>query len=149
MRYFGNFDLELGYCATLQTCGMRFLGVMVDDSRYKHVSFTFFRPFLAVSGRFGNNLKQPYFIAQFSPQFDYCNNQFKAGSRHCFHHRSLLPLFLPSRQRIRQPNRLSMKLRYFPDFFAVLRYMPNSFAVMRCSATPNAPSNNTNYTASE
>ena len=59
MRYFGNFNLELRYCGILQTCGMRFLDVLVDDSWYKNVSFTFFRPFLAVSGRFGSNLKRP------------------------------------------------------------------------------------------
>ena len=41
MRYFGNFILELRYCGILQTCGMRFLGVLVDDFRYKNVSFTF------------------------------------------------------------------------------------------------------------
>ena len=59
MRYFGNFNLELRYCGILQTCGMRFLDVLVDDSWYENVSFTFFRPFLAVSGRFGSNLKRP------------------------------------------------------------------------------------------
>ena len=32
-------------------------------------------------------------------------------------HRSLLPLILPSCQQIRQLYRLTMKLRYFPDFF--------------------------------
>ena len=41
MRYFGNFNLELRYCGILQTCGMRFLYVLVDDFRYKNVSFTF------------------------------------------------------------------------------------------------------------
>ena len=29
-----------------------------------------------------------------------------------------------------------MKLRYFPNVFAVLRYLPNHYAVMRFSATP-------------
>ena len=62
MRYFDNFNLELRYCDILQTCGMRFLDVLVDDSWYKNVSFTFFRPFLAVSGRFGSNLKRPCFL---------------------------------------------------------------------------------------
>ena len=54
-------------------------------------------------------------------------------------HRSFLPLFLPSRQRIHQLYRLTIKLRYFPIFFTVLRYLSNFFAVMRCSATPNVP----------
>ena len=41
MRYFGNFNLELRYCGILQTCGMRFVYVLVDDFRYKNVFFTF------------------------------------------------------------------------------------------------------------
>ena len=41
MRYFGNFNLELRYCGILETCGMRFLYALVDDFRYKNVSFTF------------------------------------------------------------------------------------------------------------
>ena len=57
----------------------------------------------------------------------------------CQSDRSLLPLILPSRQRIRQLYRLTMRLRYFPDLFAVLRYLPNFLAVMRCLATPNVP----------
>ena len=65
MRYFGNFNLELRYCGILETCRTRFLGVLVDDSWYKKRSLHIFRPFLAVSGRFGSNLKQPYFIAHF------------------------------------------------------------------------------------
>ena len=32
-----------------------------------------------------------------------------------------------------------MKLRYFPNFFAVLRYLSNFLAVMRCLAIPNVP----------
>ena len=51
--------LNIRYCGILQTCGMRFLDVLVDDIRYKNVYFTFFRSFLAVSGRFGSNLKRP------------------------------------------------------------------------------------------
>ena len=86
MRYYGNFNLELRYCGILQTCGMRFLYVLVDDFRYKNVSFTFH-----------------------------------------------------SRQGIHQLYRLTIKLRYFPIFFAVLRYLSNFFAVMQCSATPNVP----------
>ena len=74
-----------------------------------------FRPFLAISGRFGSNLKQPYFITHFNEQFDCFNDQFKALSLFSRSHRSLLPLILPSCQR------LTMKLRNFPDFFAVLR----------------------------
>ena len=46
-------------CGILQTWGMRFLDVLVDDTWYKNVSFTIFRSFLAVSGRFGSNLKRP------------------------------------------------------------------------------------------
>ena len=109
MRYFGNFNLELRYCGILQTCGMRFLDFLVDDSWYKNVSFTFFRPFLAVSGRFGSNLK-----------------------RRCVLTTSLSlvtvsivpPLVIASilslDQRIRPLYRLTKKLRYFPNFF--LRY---------------------------
>ena len=44
--------------------------VLVDDSRHKNVSFT-----LAVSGRFGNNLKQPYFDTHFNLQFDFFSNR--------------------------------------------------------------------------
>ena len=119
MRYFGKFNLELRYCGILQTCVTRFLGVLVEDSRYKKRILHIFRPFLVVSGRFGSNLKQPYFIAHFNEQFDRFNDQFKALSLFPRSHRLLLPLILPSRQRIRQVYRLTMKLRYFPDF---LRY---------------------------
>ena len=76
--YFGNFNLELRYCGIFQTCGMRFLSVLVDSSRHKNVSFTFSLPFLAFSGRFGSNLKQPYFVTHFNLQFDCFNSQFKA-----------------------------------------------------------------------
>ena len=65
MRYFGNFNLELLYCGILQTCGTRFLGVLVDDTWYEKRILHIFRPFLAVSGRFGSNLKQRYFLAHF------------------------------------------------------------------------------------
>ena len=65
MRYFCNFNLELRYCGILQTCGMRFLYVLVDDSWYENVSFSFFRPFIAVFGRFGSTLKRPYFVTHF------------------------------------------------------------------------------------
>ena len=55
-----------------------------------------------------------------------------------FSHVVLASFFVPSRQRIRQLYRLTMKLRCFPIFFAVFRYLPNFFAIlMRCSATPN------------
>ena len=45
------------------------------------------------------------------------NNQFKAVSLFPRSDRSLLPLFLPSCKRIRQLFRLTMNLRYFPEFF--------------------------------
>ena len=125
MRYFGNFNLELRYCGILQTCGMRFLGVLVDDIRYKNVSFTFFRPFIAVFGRFGSTLKRPYFVTHFNLQFDCFNNPFKAVPLFPRSHRSFLPLFLLSRQGIHQLYRLTIKLRYFPIYFAVLRYLSN------------------------
>ena len=51
--------LNCGIAVFSKTCGMRFLGILVNDSQYKNATFTFFRPFLAVSGRFGSNLKQP------------------------------------------------------------------------------------------
>ena len=139
MRYFGNFNLELRYCGILQTCRMRFLYVLVDDIRYKNVSFTFFRPFIAVFGRFGNTLKRPYFVTHINLQFDCFNNPFKAVPLFPRSHRSFLPLFLLSRQGIHLLYRLTIKLRYFPIYFAVLRYLSNFFAVMRCSATPNVP----------
>ena len=135
MRFFGNFNLELRYFGILQTCGMRFLDVLVDDFRYKNVSFTF-------SGRFGSTLKQPYIVTHFNLQFDYFNNPFKAVPLFPRSHRSFLPLFLLSRQGIHQLYRLTIKLRYFQIFFfffSVLRYLSNFFAVMRCSATPNIP----------
>ena len=90
MRYFGNFNLELRYCGILQTCGTRFLGVSVDDSWYKRRILHIFRPFLAVSGRFGSNLKQPYYIAHFNEQFDCFNDQFKALSLFPRSHRSVI-----------------------------------------------------------
>ena len=139
MRYFGNFNLELRYCGILQTCGMRFLFILVDDIRYKNVSFTFFRPFIAVFGRFGSTLKRSYFVTHFNLQFDSFNNPFKAVPLFPRSHRLFLPLFLLSRQGIHALYRLTIKLRYFPIFFAVLRYLSNFFAVMRCSATPNVP----------
>ena len=83
MRYFGNFNFKLRYCGILQTCGMRFLYVLVDDIQYKNVSFTFFRPFIAVSGRFGSTLKRSYFVTHFNLQCDCSNNPFKPC--HCFH----------------------------------------------------------------
>ena len=106
MRYFGNFNLELRYCGILQTCGMRFLDFLVDDSWYKNVSFTFFRPFLAVSRRFGSNLKRPCVLTT--------NLNLVTVS-------TVPPLviasILPLGQRIRQLYRLTKKLRYFPIFF--------------------------------
>ena len=126
MRYYGNLNRELRYCGILQTCGMRFLDVLVDDSWYKNVSFTFFRPFVAVSGRFGSNLKRPCILTT---------------SLNLVTVSTVSPLviasILPLGQRIRQLYRLTKKLRYFPNFFAVLRYLSIFFAVMRCSATPN------------
>ena len=95
--------------------------------------------FPTIFSRFGSNLKQPYFDTHFNLQFDCFNNQFKAVSLFPLSHRLFLPLFLPSRQRIHQLYRLTIKLRYFPIFFAALRYLSNFFAVMRCSATPNVP----------
>ena len=139
LRYFGNFNLELRYCGIFQTCGTRFLGVLVDDSWYKRRILHILRPFFAVSDRFGSNLKQPYFIAHFNEQFDCFNDQFKALSLFPRSHRSLVPLILPLRQLTRQLYRLTMRLRYFPDFFAVLRYLPIFFAVMRFLTTPNVP----------
>ena len=109
MRYFGNFNLELRYCGILQTCGMRFLDFLVDDSWYKNVSFTFFRPFLAVSGRFGSNLKRPCVLTT---------------SLSLVTVSIVPPLVIASilslDQRIRPLYRLTKKLRYFPNFF--LRY---------------------------
>ena len=125
MRYFGNFNLELRYCGILETCRMRFLYVLVDDIRYKNVSFTFFRPFIAVFGRFGSTLKQPYFVTHFNLQFDCFNNPFKAVPLFPRSHRSFLSLFLLSHLGIHQLYRLTVKLRYFPIYFAVLRYLSN------------------------
>ena len=76
--------------------------------------------FPTIFSRFGSNLKQPYFVTHFNLQFDCFNNQFKALSLFPLSHRLFLPLFLPSRQRIHQLYRLTIKLRYFPIFF--LRY---------------------------
>ena len=96
-------------------------------------------PFIAVFGRLGSTLKRPYFVTHFNLQFDCFNNPFKAVPLFPRSHRSFLPLFLLSRQGIHQLYRLTIKLRYFPIYFAVLRYLSNFFAVMRCSATPNVP----------
>ena len=131
--------LNCGIAVFSKPAGRVFLAFWSTIVGIKNVSFAFFQPFLAVSGRFGSNLKQPYFIAHFNEQFDCFNDQFKALSLFPRSHRSLLPLILPSPQRIRQLYRLTMKLRYFPDFFPVLRYLPIFFAVMRCLATPNVP----------
>ena len=139
MRYFGNCNLELRYCGILRTCGTNFLGVLVNNSWYKRRILHIFRPFLAVPGRFGSNLKQPYFIAHFKEQFDCFNDQFKALSLFPRSHRSLLPLILPSRQRIRQVYRITMRLRYFPDFFAVLRYFPIFFCGNAVFNNPQCP----------
>lgn len=128
MRYFGNFNIELQYCGILQTCRMHtFLYVLVYDSRYKNASFTFFRPFLAVSCRFGSNLKQLYFVTHFNLQFHCFNNQFKAMSLFPWSHGSFFASFLLLCQRIYQLYRLTMKLQYFLNFLAVLRYLPNFF----------------------
>ena len=139
MRYFGNFNLELRFCGILQTCRTSFLGVLVDDSWFKKCILHIFRPFLAVSGRFGSNLKQPYFIAHFNEQFDYFNDQFKALSLFPRSHRSLLPLILPSRQQIRQLYRLTMKLRYFPDFFCGIAVFANFICGNAVFSNPQCP----------
>ena len=34
LRYFGNFNLELRYCGILQTCGMRFFGILDGIKNY-------------------------------------------------------------------------------------------------------------------
>ena len=115
MRYFSNFNLKLRYCSILQICGMRFLYILVDDSWYENVSFTFFRPLIAVFGCFGSTLKRPYFVTHFNLQFDCFNNPFKAVPLFPRSHCS----FLHSRQGIHQLYRLTIKLRYFPIF---LRY---------------------------
>ena len=83
--------------------------------------------------------KGPYFVTHFNLQFDCFNNPFKAVPLSPRSHRSFLPLFLLSRQGIHQLYRLTIKLRYFPIYFAVLRYLSNFFAVMWYSATPNFP----------
>ena len=131
--------LNCGIAVFSKPAGRVFLAFWSTIVGIKNVSFTFFQPFLAVFGRFGSNLKQLYFIAHFNEQFDNFNDQFKALLLFPGSHHSLLPLILPSRQQIRQLYRLTMKLRYFPDFFAVLRYLPIFIAVMRCLATPNVP----------
>ena len=131
MRYFGNFNLEFHYCGILQTCGMCFLYVLVDDIRYKNVSFTFFRPFIAVSGRFGSTLKRSYFFTHFvtvlTTRLRLC---------HCFHRP---PLVFASIFALASRNPPAIQAYYeiavFSDFFAVLRYLSK----MRCSVTPNVP----------
>ena len=113
--------LNCGIAVFSKTCGMCFLYVLVDDFRYKNVSFTFFRPFIAVSGCLRSTLKQPYIVTHFNLQFDCLNNPFKVVPLFPRSHRSFLPLFLLSRQGIHQLCRLTIKLRYFPIFF-FLRY---------------------------
>ncbi len=119
MRYFRNFNLELRYCGILQTCGMRFLSVLVYDSRYKNLSFAFFRISLAVLGRFGSKLKQPNFVKHF---FIYNLTVLTTSLKSCQGFYGTTGLFLPhfshSRQQFRQLCKLSMKLRYFPNCFA-------------------------------
>ena len=137
MRYFGNFNLELRYCGILQTCGMRFLYVLVDDIRYKNVSFTFFRPYIAVSGRFGSTLKRSYFVTHFNLQCECFNNPFKAVS--VSSHRSFLPLFLLSRQGIHQLYRLTIKLRYFPIFFCGIAVFVEFFCGNAVFSNPMPP----------
>ena len=120
---------------------MRFLGVLVDDSWHKNVSFTFFLPCLAVCGRFGSSQKQPYFVTHFNLQFDCFNNQCKAVS---LSHRSFFPLFLPRRQRIRQLYRLTMKLRYFLNFFCGFTIFAEFFRGNALFRNPQCPSPITN-----
>ena len=137
MRYFGNFNLELRYCGILQTCGMRFLGVLDDDSWYRDVSFTFFRPFLAVSGRFGSNLKQ---LCVLTTSLKPCQ---------CFHGPPppppplvITPLFaLASANPPATPAYYEIAL--FSGFFCDIAVFAEFFAVMHCSATPQCPPPNT------
>ena len=104
---------------------MLFLGVLFDDCWYKNVVH-FSRLFLAISGRFGNNLKTPYHYHTFyhyhtlslSHILIYNLTVLITTQCHCLHvPTALLPLFLPSRQRSCQFYRFTMKLRYFRDFF--------------------------------
>ena len=139
MRYFGNFNLELRYCGILQTCGMRFLYILVDNIRYKNVSFTFFRPFIAIFGRFGSTLKRSYFVTHFNLQFDCFNNPFKAVPMFPRSHRLFLPLFLLSRQGIHQLYRLTIKLRYFPIFFCGIAVFVEFFCGNAVFSNPQCP----------
>ena len=70
--------LNCGITVFSKPAGRVFLAFWSTIVGIKNVSFTFFQPFLAVSGRFGSNLKQLYFIAHFNEQFDCFNDQFKA-----------------------------------------------------------------------
>ena len=118
MRYFGNFNLELQYCGILQTCGIRFLCVLVNDSWYKNISFTFFRPFLAVSGRFGSSLKRPCVLTT---------------SLSLVTVSTVPPLVIASIFALGSTNLPAIQAYYeitvFCEFFAVLRYLSNFFAV--------------------
>ena len=57
-QFFGYFNLNCGIAVFSKPAGWGSLR-LVDDSHYKNVSLTFFRPFLAVSGRFEGILKHP------------------------------------------------------------------------------------------
>ena len=128
-----------GIAVFSKPAGRIFLAFWSTIVGIKNVSFTSFQPFLAVSGHFGSNLKQPYFNAHFNEQFDCFNDQFKALSLFPRSHRSLLPLILPSRQRIRQLYRLTMKLRYFPDFFCGIAVFADIFCGNAVFSNPQCP----------
>ena len=132
MRYFGNFNLELRYCGILQTCGMRFLDVLVDDIRYKNVSFTFFRPFIAVFGRFGSTLKRPYFVTHFNLQFDCFNNPFKAVSLFSRSHRSFCLYNPPAIQ-------VYYKTAVFSDLFCGIAVFVEFFCGNAVFSNPQCP----------
>ena len=141
MRYFGNFNLELRNCGILQTCGMRFLYVLVDDIRYKNVSFTFFRPFIAVFGHFGSTLKRPYFVTHFVThlQFDCFNNPFEAVPLYPWPHRSFLPLFLLSRQGRPPAIQAYYKIAVFSDLFCGIAVFVEFFCGNAVFSNPQCP----------
>ena len=139
MRYFGNFNLELRYCGILKTCGMRFLYVLVDDFRYKNVSFTFFRPFIAVFFRFGSTLKRPCFVTHFNLQFDCFNNLFMVVPLFPLSHRLFLPLFLLSRQGIHQLIQAYYKIAVFSDFVCGISVFVEFFCGNAVFSNPQCP----------
>ena len=95
--------------------------------------------FPTIFSRFGSNLKQPYFVTHFNLQFDCFNNQFKAVSLFPLSHRLFSPLFLPSRQRIHQLYRLTIKLRYFPIFFCDIAVFIEFFCGNAVFSNPQCP----------